>query len=332
MSVTKYIKANTATQVNSSLIGVGVHPSVGTINMNYPWFSCTTRSAGTGYRAIISVLFTGDTVPYAYTAVTETGKPDGVTPEVSGPTYYNFKFYNSPARNRKSSIWLTVPRDFMLIADTNVYEVVEEVVEGETVYTVTVIGTVQGYAIGGDTDTQSQKAANFLEVSVGNLKRLAEDGEDGYRFDPNNWYVYDDFDNLYGVSLYGLNRYTTGTITLSAERQSVSSWEGKYEWVGTPMIGGHPADSNYQNISVWTDVEEPAVSDPVYYAKNDTSFNVMNVTSTEPGAISCSVSYSVDGITFTQVEDTLTDANNVIANVPRYVYLKFSQDVEITEE
>ena len=47
---------------------------------------------------------------------------------------------------------------------------------------------------------------------------------------------------------------------------------------------------------------------------------------------SCIVSYSVDGNTWTQHPTTLTDSNNVIANIPRYMYLKFSQDVIITVE
>ena len=48
--------------------------------------------------------------------------------------------------------------------------------------------------------------------------------------------------------------------------------------------------------------------------------------------INCVVSYSVDGKVFTDVKTALTDDNNVIPNIPRYVYLKFSQDVAITEE
>ena len=48
--------------------------------------------------------------------------------------------------------------------------------------------------------------------------------------------------------------------------------------------------------------------------------------------INCVVSYSVDGEVFTAVDPVLTDDNNVIANIPRYVYLKFSQDVVITVE
>ena len=48
--------------------------------------------------------------------------------------------------------------------------------------------------------------------------------------------------------------------------------------------------------------------------------------------INCVVSYSVDGEVFTAVDPVLTEDNNVIANIPKYVYLKFSQDVAITEE
>ena len=48
--------------------------------------------------------------------------------------------------------------------------------------------------------------------------------------------------------------------------------------------------------------------------------------------INCVVSYSVDGKVFTDVDPALTDHTNVIANIPRYVYLKFSQHVLITVE
>ena len=48
--------------------------------------------------------------------------------------------------------------------------------------------------------------------------------------------------------------------------------------------------------------------------------------------IDCIVSYSVDGETWTDVDTVLTDDNNVIGNIPRYVYLLFSQDVVITVE
>ena len=60
------------------------------------------------------------------------------------------------------------------------------------------------------------------------------------------------------------------------------------------------------------------------------------VTTDEPAyydAVNCVVSYSVDGSTFTELSDeAMTDDNNVITNIPKYLYLSFSQDVEITEE
>ena len=52
----------------------------------------------------------------------------------------------------------------------------------------------------------------------------------------------------------------------------------------------------------------------------------------EGESANCTVSYSIDGKVFTDVDPVLTDDNNVIANIPRYVYLKFSQDVVITVE
>ena len=50
------------------------------------------------------------------------------------------------------------------------------------------------------------------------------------------------------------------------------------------------------------------------------------------GETPCTVSYSVDGQTWTEHPTTLTDMNNVINNIPRYMYLKFSKDVQITVE
>ena len=79
---------------------------------------------------------------------------------------------------------------------------------------------------------------------------------------------------------------------------------------GRPKVGGevHTPDNIYiTNPSYVSGVTEAAISD-------------------------CVVSYSVDGKVFTDVKTALTDDNNVIANIPRYMYLKFSQDVAITEE
>ena len=78
---------------------------------------------------------------------------------------------------------------------------------------------------------------------------------------------------------------------------------------GRPKVGSevHTDDIYISDPSYVSDVTEGAISD-------------------------CVVSYSVDGEVFTDVDTVLTDDNNVIANIPRYMYLKFSQDVAITEE
>ena len=58
----------------------------------------------------------------------------------------------------------------------------------------------------------------------------------------------------------------------------------------------------------------------------------VKVVHTEDVNINCTVSYSVDGETWTDVPTVLTEDNNVIGNIPRYIYLLFSQDVIITVE
>lgn len=74
------------------------------------------------------------------------------------------------------------------------------------------------------------------------------------------------------------------------------------------------------------------------YIKSDEPIQVnsnligVKVVHTEDVPVDCTVSYSVDGETWTDVDTVLTDDNNVIGNIPRYVYLLFSQDVVITVE
>ena len=103
----------------------------------------------------------------------------------------------------------------------------------------------------------------------------------------------------------------------------------------------------YSQVLTLADSDNVAVNDTAYMDPNcDVSGTVTQVIQeeTDPGdpgspgqpaepiPVDCSVSYSVDGKTWTNWTDNLTDENNVIANVPRYMYLKFGQDVEITEE
>ena len=82
------------------------------------------------------------------------------------------------------------------------------------------------------------------------------------------------------------------------------------------------------------------VGDTVYQTLDDLTFGVYSVASLidvstgggETDPVDCTLSYSVDGETWTEWSENMTDENNVISNIPRYMYLKFSQDVVITEE
>lgn len=85
-------------------------------------------------------------------------------------------------------------------------------------------------------------------------------------------------------------------------------------------------------MTVYTE-GRPEVGSEVHTPDDIYIRNPSYVSGVTEGEISdCVVSYSVDGKVFTDVDTVLTDDNNVIANIPRYMYLKFSQDVAITEE
>lgn len=122
-----------------------------------------------------------------------------------------------------------------------------------------------------------------------------------------------------GGQIVGLiTESASSVIEVEAEKQSESSFEGKTEW------------SDGTN-SYWTDSDSPAVGDVVYPSKNFTEWNNGVVISTTPEEVDCTVEYSVDGETWTEHETILNEFNNVICSIPNWLYLRFSQDVIITE-
>ena len=147
------------------------------------------------------------------------------------------------------------------------------------------------------------------------------------------------------VALYDYTDPYDTALTLT-KTNNTSHYPGKVEWMASVDVG----DENYENYYVWTDNDHPEVNDMAYYnpAEPDMQMSIEEVEYTEPDEPdpvdpyeppapdepNCTVSYSVTGEadTWTDCEDKLTDLNNVIANIPRYIYLKFSQDVIITEE
>ena len=110
--------------------------------------------------------------------------------------------------------------------------------------------------------------------------------------------------------------------------------------------GGYQTWTNDDYISeglgtrnLYTPTDSPAVGDSALFTLNDLDYNpqtIKSIDTTEtPGVtdpVNCKLSYSVDGSTWTDWPENITDDNNVISNIPRYMYLKFSQDVVITVE
>lgn len=153
------------------------------------------------------------------------------------------------------------------------------------------------------------------------------------------WWI-DSISSLYDITgLYG------DTVTF-AKTNDTAHYPGKVEWKYDSGDG--------DELYVWTDDDTPQVNDGAIYNPAEPLAAIFTITEVEytepdepdepdpvdpyeppaPDEPNCVVSYSITGEddTWTEVDTTLTDLNNVIANIPRYIYLKFSQDVIITEE
>lgn len=134
------------------------------------------------------------------------------------------------------------------------------------------------------------------------------------------------------VDEYSATRtYTFDRTDISTIREGVTYyyWDGKQEGFPTYNL----IDSGVGTLITWNDIN---VGNQVIFNMIQPSYNPLFVRSLsehqESDGVDCTVSYSVDGETWTAWTENLTDDNNVIANIPRYMYLRFSQDVVITEE
>jgi hypothetical protein len=128
------------------------------------------------------------------------------------------------------------------------------------------------------------------------------------------------------VPASGIQKNTVSGLQFDyLEYDSVGEW---YVW-----------DTSYSSgtvnliLKVYTNSRNPNIGEwaiqNIYTIKYS---SITDIVRDEQEDVDCSVSYSVDGETWTDWKENLTDDNNVIANIPRYMYLKFGQDVEITEE
>ena len=310
--MTRFIEREQKTQVNSSLIGVQVRPQVVpptyevnalTANVSMNIFECTNTSEG---------------LPMLYA---NSGGGDEIWAYTGDQVEYDGTVYN---------VWTCVMGSKTYDILTNSNDVMADV--------------MQFYVHIDDPDAPSVKPAFQSEYMLNYSGDL-------YHFDPNAdyWYVTDDSfvqSNLGGDATCDL---VDGFFISKSNGQYLGQFTGTTTYNNEDFYCEYNGDDNgysmwridyYGDIYLYSSIRNPYISYTLVSNNVGTEAYTSQVTfvfkkEVDPGYtedIDCKVEYSVDGETWTLWPENLTDENNVIANIPRYMYLRFGQDVEITEE
>ena len=310
--VTRNIKANTATQVNANLIGVLVHPNttppivtVDDIVVDYKYDTVTS----------FSVYYPGGDELDERLIIEETDGGvyywGGFAITVDGVDYYRWDRYDSSTGIWGDTLWSL----------SNMQEVGDDLYVG-----------------------QESNGEITSMVLVSAIKSVFNVSGTFIRTDENNYYN-SNISGSYAVD----GDYLCDTVTgnkvgcISSKDQHIDenmtfvkgSTSGDYQtWTNDDLVS-----SGYGTRVLYTATDSPAVGDAALFTLNNLDYNVQTIkaidtteTPVDPDPVDCTLSYSVDGSTWTDWPENITDDNNVISNIPRYMYLKFSQDVVITEE
>lgn len=295
--VTRFIKKNTPTQVNADRIGVQVKqdaPELLGIDASYNY---TTANVIDNIDDARLMQVTSGSVYMRY------GKEDV---EIDDVTYYAWDLFDSFDDNDPQTIFTTT-------------EILGSLA-GSTTYTyddvaMTSFGTVQNAFTQLDTMTQVGEST----LDDGSRTYTIWEGE------KHQTYIYREEGTNY-PKFIGLLDSTSlvENASLYFANEGLDEETGKYVWTNE--------DNGY---SLYTDEAVPEEGGKAIFSLVEEDYNqqdVIDLVYDEIHPIACTVSYSVTGDVFTDHPTTLTDDNNVICNIPRYMYLKFSQDVNITEE
>lgn len=298
MSVTRNIKANEATQVNSNLIGVQVHPAVTSINFRFRYNKYfVSNGIYYGVDGVNYIYRTGyPPVSYEGQDYYRLGRQSLIT---DTPSTLYFKGVDNTSRPETGDAVYTFENGVPVE-----YSTVGPIVEWNS-------GTVEFYQIENEENGFIKlfyaDGRYYGEVStvdyVVNIKNASEEKVD--------------------IALTSKqNGNEAETATYDRELDGLYQWLVEGEKIGTQKMV--------------TDNRNPLVGEKVRFEDENNGLLKLQypytIQGTENENLDCKVEYSIDGKTFTGAGDNLTDFNNVIANVPRYVYLRFGQEVEITEE
>lgn len=296
--VTRNINANTATQVNANLIGVQVRPEVVPPTYEVRELTANVRV----HKYLSETEQNGKPMLYMYN---EIWGYTGSDEEYGGMTY---NVWNCIMGNNTDTYY----------TDSNV----------------DITDDTEFYVYDDNPDNPPMK-------SIGNSQYKLSYSGYLYEFDPNNGILCDlDSKDTYALVNGFIMNNNTGSYAGKIVSDSLDNEEytgvyygedGEYTVWHIEVSDGIDLFSSTRNPAVGDNLRSNTYSETVYLSP------VLTVTEDEvdPGYtedIDCKVEYSVDGETWTEWPDHMTDDNNVISNIPRYMYLKFSQDVVITEE
>lgn len=344
--MTRYIEKNKGTQVNSSNIGVQIHPDVASVKADMTvtlvQVSSTVNIEGSDYPLICT---SKRRVYYC------SGETATVTIDESDVTYVQFVLYGSLQESgnvdivwAEGSTFSELPARAYLYTleyneDTQEYSNPQHLNNNEKI---NVTFSLNGYCyIKGYTSAFGSK---FPIVNITTQPRSIYEYEEGKTFlvGPN---VPED------MTAYGLVTDITEDFEISdieftvippvpdeelgylfdVEHYMPSYAEvDTYGWTFCGFIPKHPSVGD--SLEIQTPYTNGNFQEDPKETWGGEDITTATITDIEYDENNCTVSYSVNGSDFTEHSTVLTDDNNVICNIPRYMYLKFSQDVEITEE
>lgn len=322
--VTRNIKANTATQVNSNLIGVLVNP-----NTNPPIVTVDDIVVDYTYTTfVVSNVVPDPNLPGEYIDVI-TGSDNNVyyttgdLREINGNKYLGFILWPTEFTEDSNIFWCKLlPEPLFIEIGSSLFNI-DFTDEQNPV--ITDSGIKVGALFLGFDDEQN-KDIPFIQNTHTDL------------YNPSYSSTYQvDGDFLIDVQSGYKVGYIMSGPTVVTEQNVKFPKAGRsgiyYDWQNN--------DGMFGSRLLYTTTDSPAVGDSALFTSNQgqEDYNVQTIkaidtieTPAPEVPIDCKLSYSVDGNTWTDWPENITDDNNVISNIPRYMYLKFSQDVVITEE
>lgn len=290
--VTRNIAKDTATQVNANLIGVLVNPPVETVNSIVVDFTYDTVE--------VSSVVDIDNVEYQLITDADNNVYRGSDDEAEydGTSYKCWYLYDG-AEDADSKLWsengtINPSDDLFIITFAD-----DEVVDVNAVSSVKTVFSYDGDGL--ITNSDGSVAGDFN-------RSLSVSGN--YLVDPDN--------KKFALIVDRIHHIDNDTEFV----------EDGGVWVYNISVGEYE-----MAIDLITSSRNPSAGDEAYYF-GDPDYNVQTIKSIDGdlAAVDCTLSYSVDGYIWTDWPENMTDDNNVISNIPRYMYLMFSQDVVITEE